>query len=75
MTNVTLAIEEKVLKEARTRALQEGTTVNRLVARYLESYAGFRERQRAATDAFLKIANESTAGHGRRISRDEMHER
>ena len=40
MTNLTLAIDEQVLRRARIRALQRGTTVNALVRDYNTPQAG-----------------------------------
>lgn len=40
MTEVTLKIDDEVLKRARIRALERGTSVNAVVRDYLASYAG-----------------------------------
>ena len=77
MANVTVTIDPRVLKRARIRAIEEGTSVNALVARYLERYAGADETV-AAVAAFLELAEQSSAGSGpagRQWTRDEANER
>ena len=39
MSNLTLAIDDKVLKNARIRALKEGTSVNEICRKAIEAYA------------------------------------
>ena len=77
MANVTVTVDPRVLKRARIRALEEGTSVNALVARYLERFAGADESELALA-AFLDLAERSSAGSGsggRRWTRDEAHDR
>ncbi len=40
MANLTITIDERLLKQARMRALEDGTSVNALLRTYLERYAG-----------------------------------
>ena len=56
MTNLTLAIDEQVLREARIEALHRKTTVNKLVAEFLADVAGRRNRQAKAMAALLDMA-------------------
>ena len=77
MANVTVTVDPRVLKRARIRAIEQGTSVNALVAGYLERYAGADETE-AALAAFLRLAGKSSAGSGtggRRWTRDEAHDR
>ncbi len=75
MTNLTLTIDDDVLKKARMRAAAEGTSVNAVVRDQLESYAGVREDRRRAVQAILDMARASEAGSGgREWSRDELYE-
>lgn len=39
MANLTITVDEATLKRARLRALEEDTSVNRVLAAYLEEYA------------------------------------
>lgn len=77
MANLTIAIDDGVLKRARMRALDQGTSVNALLRDYLESYAG-RESARAAMMAFLELAEKSDSGsgpEGRTWTRESLYER
>jgi hypothetical protein len=78
MANLTISVDDEVLKRARIRALEDNTSVNSVLARYLESYARsdeLRRRREAALNALLALAEESRAGSGgRRWSRDELYE-
>ena len=75
--NLTLTIDEDVLRRARIRALTEGTSINAVVRDQLERYAGITP----AADAmrrFLELGAASTAGSGpsgRRWTRAELYDR
>lgn len=79
MTNLTISVDEEVLKRARIRALEEDTSVNAVLGRFLKEYARVEETRRrrlAALDKLLKIADESPIDRGgRRWSRDELYDR
>ena len=73
MANVTLTIDEDLLRRARIRALEQGTSVNALVREYLDEYVGA-DRSREALRRFRERAERSTAASGgRRASRDELY--
>lgn len=77
MKNVTIAVDEEVLRRARIRALEQRTSVNRVLADYLRSYAGVGAAQSAVGRA-LAVARSSDAGSGgagRTWRRDDLHER
>lgn len=46
MTNLTITVDDEVLKRARMRALEEETSVNAVLARYLIVYAQADELRR-----------------------------
>jgi len=76
MANLTIAIDEESLKKARIRAIQEGTSVNALLREFLDSYAGVRREQQAATRKILAISSSSNSRRGGRTwTRDSLHER
>ena len=76
MANLTIIVNEKVLKSARIMALQEGTSVNAILREHLERYAGKNQQNKQATQNILKIARASTAGsRDRSWTRDELYER
>ena len=72
--NLTLSIDDDVIREARRRAEALGTSVNQLVRDYLEQFAG--KRDPAAAAAELERLWEQTTGdsHGWKFNRDEIHE-
>ena len=77
MANLTLAIDDEVLKQARIRALERGTSVNALLRDYLESFVG-RDTAHRAMREVLELARDSRSGsdgHGRTWTRDDAHER
>ena len=39
MANLTISVDDEVLKRARIRALEENSSVNAVLGRYLEEYA------------------------------------
>jgi plasmid stability protein len=77
MANLTITVDDVLLKRARIKALQEGTSVNALLRDYLAAYAGSEQVQRALA-GFADLAERSDASSGaagRTWSRDELHER
>jgi hypothetical protein len=76
MPNITLAIDEKLLKSVRTFAKRRGTTVNSLVREELEQLMQRDERQEEARLGLLKLIEESTArmGPNFKFDREEMYE-
>ena len=77
MANLTLSIDDELLKRARIKALEEGTSVNALVRDHLERFAGGKEREREAVRQILEDSKTSTAssrGRGRTWTRDDLYE-
>ncbi|MGP0102520.1 MAG: DUF6364 family protein [Solirubrobacteraceae bacterium] len=77
MTNLTLTIDDELLKRARIRALEQDTSVNALVREYLEQLAA-RRPDRDGMNAFLAMTESIHAGSGpggRSWTRDELYER
>lgn len=77
MTNLTVSIDEGLLKRARIRALEKDTSVNALVRDYLEDLAGQAPPQDGLR-AVLALARRSKSGSGpagRTWTRDGLHER
>lgn len=70
-------IDDDLLRRARIRALERGTSVNALVRDYLRRFAG-RDDSADPLDAFFEIGDRSGASSGptgRTWTRDEAHER
>lgn len=74
--NLTLAIDEDVLRRARLRALTEGRSVNELVREHLEAYAAS-DPARDEMEGFLayaeRVARRSKGS--KRWTRDEIYDR
>ncbi len=76
MTNLTLTIDDDVLRRARIRALEQRTSVNALIREYLEAYSGAAGRRQRAVARIVALSKEASSGSGgRRWTRDELHER
>ena len=74
MANLTIAVDDDVLRRARIRALEAGTSVNALLRSYLESFVGDermtgRRNVVATADALRTDVGAVT------WSRDDLHER
>ncbi len=73
--NVTIAIEAGLLRRARIKALEEGTSLNAVLRERVEEYVSRASPAKAAKQTFLRLAEASKARGDRRISREEMHDR
>lgn len=76
MRNLTLAIEDDILRQARKLALDRDTTVNRLVRDYLRDLVEGGTRRNEARRRFMARAETETITIGPRDwTRDDLHER
>ena len=76
MTNLTIALDDAIVKKARVRAIQEGTSVSAKVREFLASYAQGDNSQLAAALDFIEAAKRSQAGsEGVRWSREDAYDR
>lgn len=55
MTNLTISLDESVIRKARIRAIQEGTSVSAKVREFLSRYAGNIEPSQAETFVQLPV--------------------
>jgi plasmid stability protein len=77
MASLTINVDETIIKRARIRALEQGTSVNAVLNEYLRIYVG-EDTARDAVNALVELARESCAdsgNQGRTWSRDELHDR
>ena len=75
-TNVTLSLDAELLRQARIRALQIGTTVNDLIRRRLEAFVG--EEAGGAMERFFSAADATKVSSGRRgrtWKREDLYDR
>ncbi len=73
--NITLAIDDELLRAARQAARAMGKSVNQLVREYLEQLTGRDEPQRDIEELRRLSAEGKGRSRGWRFDRDEMHER
>ena len=73
--NLTLSVEDEVIRSARQRAEVLGTSVNQLVREYLEQLAGSKdpEADAAEFERLSRLANGNSRGW--KFDREEVHER
>jgi hypothetical protein len=74
MANLTLVVDDAVLRRARKRALEEGTSVNAQVRTFLDRYAGSGDGF-AGFLALTEGLGASSGSGGRRWQRADLHER
>lgn len=75
MANLTIAVDDDLLRRARVRAAEQGTSVNAVLREELARYATGTGSDRAAED-FLALAGTRAGRSGtadRSWSRDELH--
>jgi plasmid stability protein len=77
MANLTLSIDDDVLKRARIRALEEDTSVNAMVRDYLEGMVEDRSQPSNMSDfvSWARSVHASSGPQGRTWTRDELYER
>ena len=74
MANLTLAIDDALLRRARIRALEQGTSVNAVVRALLAAYADDRAvAGRHRVVALVHAAASGAAGQGRAWTRDDVY--
>ena len=90
MSNLTLSVDEDLIKRARVRAIQQGTSLSAKVREFLQQYAdesdGLLQRQRQAATAKLleamavaadqaqPVAAASTASPRHRALREDLYQ-
>ena len=76
MTNLTIAVDENLIRKARVRAINEGTSVSARIREFLTDYAPGNDRQQTAGQAFIAAARRSKANsEGAAWTRDDAHDR
>jgi hypothetical protein len=73
--NITIALEQNLLRKARVLAAERGTSVSRLLAAELERLVNETEAYKRARDAALADLDRGLRLGGRPASRDALHER
>lgn len=73
--NITLSVDERLVRRARKKAAAMGKSLNQLVREYLERLAGSDDAERDVAE-LRQLSRESRGrARGWRFNRDELHER
>lgn len=76
MRNITLAVDEEVLRAVRQHAAERNSTVNALVREYLTNLARQRDRVRQARARLRELSRQSPGRLGRKSwTREDLHDR
>lgn len=71
--NVTLSINETVVKKARALARRQGSSLNALIRRHLESLIGRRSGPDTAREYFELIRNHPGRSGGKKFRREDAY--
>jgi plasmid stability protein len=77
MANLTVTVDDQILRRARMKAIEHGTSVNAVVSQYLQRYAGVGETATALNE-FLEMAGRVDAASGpggRSWRREDLYDR
>jgi len=76
MKNVTIAVDERLLREARRIAAERSTSLNAMIREYLTRLTERESRAVAARRRIVELCRESQAEIGERTwNRDELYDR
>jgi hypothetical protein len=77
VANLTITVDGRLLKRARIKAIEEGTSVNAILREHLERYVGA-DKSDAALANFAELARHGHASSGpggRSWTRDQLYDR
>ncbi len=75
MTNLTLTIDETLLRKARILALEQGTSVNAMVREFIEKTVAEDAPELTRAEQFMRIIeNGRFASTGPRMTREELYD-
>ena len=76
MANLTITVDERLLRRARVRAAELGTSVNAVLRDYMQSWVGGDAERAGAINALLSRSERAGSARGkRRWTREQLHER
>ena len=74
--NLTIVVDDDILKRARIRAIREDRSVNAVLRKYLAVYAGANRRRDRACERLLALSqSHGSRRAGKAWTRDALHER
>lgn len=75
MSNLTITIDKEVLKQARIRAIKQGTSVKAEVRRFLEQYSSLKDTSHQVVKDILDFADKHPCDSGgQQWRRDDLYE-
>jgi|tagenome__1003787_1003787.scaffolds.fasta_scaffold17736129_1 hypothetical protein len=76
MANLTITVDDELLKKARVKAAELETSVNAVLREYLEDWTGTVAARKRAIEEFLEASKNSNASSGgRRWTRGQLYEK
>ncbi len=76
MKNITLSVDDKILKAVRRYAAERDSSVNKLVREFLTGLSEREDRARNARERIQELSRSSSARIGpRNWSREDLHDR
>lgn len=72
--NLTIAVDEELLRRARALAHRQGTSVNALLRKHLETLVGEQPGDLVADELLMLMLQHGGRSGGRKIRRDELYE-
>ena len=72
--NLTISVDEELLTRARALARKQGTSVNALLRRYLETLVGEQPGDLVAEELLMLMHTDGGRSGGRKIGREELYE-
>ena len=73
--NLTLSVDERIVRKARRAAESMGMSLNQVVRRFLEELAGSQSAEREIAELRELSARSGGRSRGWRFNREEIHER
>ena len=75
MTRLTVRIDETLLRKARIKAKENGTSVNAMIREFIEKTVTTAAPERINKEQFMQLIEQGKfASTGERLTRDEMYE-
>jgi hypothetical protein len=75
MKNVTIALDDRLIREARRIAVERSTSLNAMIREFLEELTEHESRAAKARTRIVRLCRASRAEVGRSAPREELHER
>ncbi|MDH3623006.1 MAG: hypothetical protein OES69_00260 [Myxococcales bacterium] len=72
--NLTISVDEGLLRRARAVARKQGTSLNALLRGYLENLVGKQPGEVSADELLMLMRDHGGRSGGRKIGRDELYE-